>query len=246
MKRNLVLTSLLGLLMGATGAEAQEGGPDEWLSGNVSVTSDYAFRGISQTLEEPALQGGFDLEHPTGLYLGAWGSSVNFGEDLSAGPRAQLELDVYGGYGVSLGGLLDLDLGAIYYMYPGAGDGRSYDFLELGLGAGRDVGPVSTSLSFQYSPDFFAGSGQGMYFGAEVGVPVSMLTLSGLLGHQTIEANDVFGTPDYTEWGLGASVGLFGLDVGARYLTTTVDEDECFGGSDLCGPRFVVSVGRAM
>src|SRR5688572_28248818 len=71
-----------------------------WLSGNVSLTSDYSLRGLSQTLDEPALQGGMDLRHPSGFYLGAWGSSVNFGETniTELGPRAQLELDVYGGF----------------------------------------------------------------------------------------------------------------------------------------------------
>src|SRR5690554_6265151 len=100
------------LLVTATAASAQEEAskPSDWFSANVAVTTDYTFRGISQTLEEPAVQGGMDLEHPSGLYLGTWGSSVNFGEDLTAGPRAQLELDVYGGFAPSIAGVADLDV----------------------------------------------------------------------------------------------------------------------------------------
>ena len=57
----------------------------------MAITSDYVYRGISQTLEEPALQGGFDVGTAFGGYLGVWGSSVNFGEDLGVGPRAQAQ-----------------------------------------------------------------------------------------------------------------------------------------------------------
>ena len=112
MRRAILLGIAASLVVGVGSAEGQDELDDlaEWMSGNVAVTSDYAFRGISQTLEEPAIQGGIDLEHPTGLYLGTWGSSLNFGEDM---PRAQVELDVYGGFGFSAAELFDVDLGLI-------------------------------------------------------------------------------------------------------------------------------------
>ena len=237
------------LVLGAGVAHGQESGSpstvQSWFSGNVSVTSDYSFRGISQTLEEPAIQGGLDLRHPWGLYLGTWGSSVNFGEDLSLGDRAQMELDLYGGIGRSLFGLATVDLGFIYYAYPGAENNRNYDFLEFGLGASRSVGPLSPAVSLKYSPDFFAESGEALYYGASLGVPVSFVTLNGSVGRQQIERNDVFGTPDYTDWGLGASVGFVGLSFTGKYIDTSLDDDECFGGSDLCGSRVVFSISRA-
>lgn len=231
----------------ASAQEAAEGGFASWLSGNVAVTSDYVFRGISQSLEDAAIQGGIDLKHPSGLYLGTWGSSVNFGEpDLSGGGRAATELDVYGGYGLSLAGLLALDLNATYYAYPGAGGGRNYDFVEFGLGATRGLGPVGAGVSLRYSPDFFAGSGSATYYGGSLSVPVSALTLSGALGQQRIEENETFGTPDYLHWSLGAALGWGGFNFGGQLQGTDLEEAECFGGSDLCGSRVVVSISRAL
>lgn len=248
MKGLIAAGAVLGLSLGGAPLGAQEAPPEAmgWFSANVSVASDYAFRGISQTLGEAAIQGGMDLAHPLGLYLGAWGSSVNFGEDLASGARAQMELDVYGGVAGAPLGLVELDLGFVYYTYPGAAGGRGYDFLELGLDAGRDLGPVSTAASLRYSPDFFAGSGTGLYYGGALGVPVSRLTLSGSVGRQTVEENGTFGTPDYVEWGLGAAVDAAGFQLGGRYLSTDLSAADCFGGSDLCGARFVLSLSRAL
>lgn len=240
-----ILSAMGAMLVSAGIAGAQEAStPAEWFSTNVSVTSDYAFRGISQTLEEPALQGGMDLEHPSGLYLGTWGSSVNFGEDLIGGPRAQLELDAYGGYRLSIPEVVDLEVGAIYYMYPGAHGGRNYDFLELGLGASRAAGPVETGLSLSYSPDYFGASGPGLYYGGSLGVPIGLVTLGGSVGHQAIDENDVFGTPDYTDYTLSASVTVLGFGLTAAYTDTDLQAAECFGGSDLCDARMVLSVSR--
>src|SRR5688500_15812419 len=95
-----VTLAIGGVLLGreqARGQDTQESAPAPApacaLTGNVGITTDYAFRGISQTLREPALQGGVDLTGPAGMYAGIWGSSLNFGEDLEAGPRAQVEVD---------------------------------------------------------------------------------------------------------------------------------------------------------
>jgi len=224
----------------AVGAEAQE----VELTGNVSLASDYAFRGISQTMEEPAVQGGLDVSGPAGVYLGAWGSSVNFGEDL---PRAQLELDVYGGIAPSVAGF-DFDLGALYYLYPGSESANNFDFYEIYGGVGRTVGPLGLGLSAAYSPDFFAASGTGVWFGAEasVGVPGTPLTLDGSLGKQSIEENDVWGTPDYMAWSAGIGAELFGASIGATLTGTDLEEGECFGGSDLCNTRVILSVGRGL
>jgi uncharacterized protein (TIGR02001 family) len=246
MMRSIWCVLGLGLLVGVPAA-AQEaaGGARDWLSGNVAVTSDYAFRGVSQTRQQPALQGGIDVVHPTGFYLGTWGSSVNFGEDLATGPRAQVELDVYGGFGASLGGVADLDLGAVYYMYPGTG-ARGYNFLEFGLGASRGVGPLGVGLSALYSPNFFAESGTGVYYGGTLDVPVSIFTLSGSVGRQMIENNDAFGTPDYTDWGISASVGLWGLNLGGALVGTDLSREQCFGGDNICRTRAIVSLSREM
>src|SRR3989440_10997155 len=85
------------------------------LTGNIALVSDYRFRGISQTFEEPALQGGFDYAHSSGLYLGNWNSNVSQGAGF---PGGNIEMDFYGGWKKTFGDI-GLDLGAIYYYYPG-------------------------------------------------------------------------------------------------------------------------------
>jgi uncharacterized protein (TIGR02001 family) len=232
----------------AWGQEEASGsrGVQGWFSGNVAVQSDYLFRGISQTSTKPAIQGGLDLVTPMGPYVGIWGSSVNFSEDLSAGQRAQMEMDVYGGVRKSLAGVVDVDLGAIGYLYPGAAGSRHYDFLEVGLGLSRNLGPVGATVSAKYSPNYFAHSGDAEYVSAQLGLPISRLTLSGSVGHQLIENNAAFGTPDYTDFGAGVGVAWAGFNVSGKVLATDLEEEECFGGSNLCKPRFVFAVARAM
>jgi uncharacterized protein (TIGR02001 family) len=84
-------------------------------TGNMSLVSDYRFRGISQTFKKPALQGGFDYSHETGFYAGNWNSNVNEGAGF---PNGNLEMDFYGGWKKTWGDW-GLDVGAIYYYYPG-------------------------------------------------------------------------------------------------------------------------------
>ena len=102
-------------------------------------------------------------------------------------------------------------------------------------------------VSASYSPDYFGGSGESWYYALDLGIPISLLTLSGSVGHQTIEDNAVFGTPDYTNWTLGVGVGLAGFDLSGQYVDTDIEDEECFaGGSELCGGRAIFSISRSM
>jgi uncharacterized protein (TIGR02001 family) len=91
---------------------------DSSLSGNVSLTSNYVFRGISQTGGHPAIQGGFDYSHSSGLYLGTWASNVNWLTDFQGYGSGSMELDLYGGYRNSAGPI-NYDVGYLAYVYPG-------------------------------------------------------------------------------------------------------------------------------
>ena len=122
------------------------------LSANVTLASDYILRGLSQTDHNPAVQGGFDWEHPTGFYLGVWGSNVHF-QDLPS----SLELDGYGGYTYHVNTDLSLSLGALYYSYWADGDRNSW---EVPLkSAWKDL-----SLEIDYSPRWQGQDAQSWYF----------------------------------------------------------------------------------
>jgi uncharacterized protein (TIGR02001 family) len=108
-----------GTVLAQAAAPAEK--PDFVVTGNFGITSDYRFRGLQQTDGDPAFQGGFDLAHSSGLYVGTWGSNVS---SWAAGPgtSTKLEIDLYGGYKTEVAGV-GVDVGAIAYMYPGSSTG---------------------------------------------------------------------------------------------------------------------------
>ena len=97
--------------------------PDYTLSYNVGAVSDYRFRGMAQTAGGPAVQGGVDFAHKSGLYLGAWGSNVNWIKDFNLATKGSFEIDLYGGYKGEITSGLTYDLGVIAYQYPGNNSG---------------------------------------------------------------------------------------------------------------------------
>jgi uncharacterized protein (TIGR02001 family) len=119
-------------------------------AGNVGVTSDYVFRGISQSNEEAAIQGGVDFTCGK-FYAGFWGSSIGFGNGT--------EIDLYGGYKTSIG-RLNIDLGFIYYGYPGAASGDNLDYYEFKASANADLwkgGNLGGTVF--YSPEYTGNTG---------------------------------------------------------------------------------------
>lgn len=241
MKRVMINAIAVALSMSATNIARAE------FSANVALTSDYVFRGISQTDEQPAIQGGFDYNHASGLYAGIWGSNVDFGEDTGdgLGRRAQMELDLYAGFASKLANRLGYDVGVIYYSYPGAGSGRNYNFTEVYGKLSYDFGPAAANVGVNYSNDFFASSGNAAYYYGEVEVPVGKrLKVGAHIGRQNIDDNNAYGTPDYTDYRIGLSADYAGFGFGLHYTDTSLNKSDCFGGSDLCDGRLVFSVSK--
>src|SRR5438270_7162116 len=117
MRKFVVPLALAASASAASIASAQQAAPaPSPVTGNMTLVSDYRFRGISQTLGYPAIQGGFDYAHASGLYLGNWNSNVS---SAAGYPGGNLEMDFYGGYKKAFGDF-GLDVGAIYYYYPGS------------------------------------------------------------------------------------------------------------------------------
>jgi uncharacterized protein (TIGR02001 family) len=200
----------------------------DWtFTGNAGVFSDYRFRGISQTNKKPAFQGGFDIGHASGAYVGNWNSNI----DSAFFNGANLEMDFYGGYKLPVGPVT-LDFGALYYYYPGSGAGGTFkiDNTELYIGAG--YGPVSFKYSHSIS-DFFGIDdsknswyleGNGTY---EIG---SGFALVGHVGYQKLKRNariiemgSTTLTDSITDWKLGVTYDLSGFILGASYVGTNRD-----------------------
>jgi uncharacterized protein (TIGR02001 family) len=206
-------------------------------SGNIALTTDYAFRGISQTDENAAVQGGFDAAYGQ-FYAGTWASNINFGTG-----GANMELDVYGGYKPVVGPVT-LDLGIIGYLYPGAHDPTA----ELDYWEGYVKGTIAPTekttlgLSVFYSPEFTGESGDGWYVEANGSAALTdAISVSGAVGYQTVDqAGFFFGEDNYTTWNLGGtySAGGFGFDL--RYVGTDIDN------ASIADDRVIFSIKRAL
>lgn len=117
MKSKLYNSLILAVLAMPGIAMAEEASP---FSANVGLTTDYIFRGISQTSGNPAVQGGIDFAHESGFYAGVWGSNVSWITDFGATGSASLELDTYLGFSNSIAEDFTYDVGFIRYNYPGS------------------------------------------------------------------------------------------------------------------------------
>lgn len=201
------------------------------LSYNLGVTSDYVFRGVSQTQEDPAIQGGIDATYGIG-YAGVWASNVDFGAD---DPTA--EIDLYAGVRPTIGDT-SLDLGVLYYGYvEDKGIQGSYSYVELKAAASHTFGPATLGAAVYYSPEYPGDGGDATYVEANAAMPIAeKLTLSGAVGHQAIKN---YG--DYNTWNIGVAYALTDkLSADLRYHDT---DEHKFG--KIYDSRIVVSLKAA-
>jgi len=215
-------------------------------SGTVALTTNYVFRGLSQSDNNPAIQGSFDyalpLSEQVSVYAGVFGSSVDFND----GDEASIEVDLYTGVAYQPTEKLSTSFTAFYYLYPGASSSLNYDYFEFFADANYDLDKVVLGATAAYSPDNFASSGDAFYVEGRADVPLPQdLTLSAALGYQTISDNAAFGTPDHLNWSVGLGYSLAGFDLSLKYTDTDLSRGECFGGTDLCDAGAVFTVSRS-
>jgi len=237
MRKSLLALSVFAALpLLSTSAMAE----DSPISANVALVSDYQYRGISQTNENMALQGGFDYAHASGFYVGTWGSNVSWLSDLSttdAPISSSLEIDVYGGYSTEISGV-GIDVGLLQYLYPGnypAGF-NSADTLEGYVGV--SYGPVTLKVSHSFTDLFGVDDSDGsQYYDLSASHEIAGFTIDAHVGRQKIENCDGC---SYNDWKLGVGTSLMGLDVGLAYVDTDIDSSV-----DVADARVIVSVGKS-
>lgn len=231
MKKLLMSAACAASLMGGV-ALAEDESP--WsVSGTVGVTSNYMFRGITQSDGDPALQAGVTVAHESGFYAGFWGSNVDFNDGFFSGKEAaELELDLFAGYTFALDDATALDLNFTYYAYPGSYEAYDYDFWEIIVGLSHDFGVAKVGIKGAYTPDTFGADEEAFWLAGSVSVPiVDWLSISGNVGEQWFEFGD-----DYTHYDIGLTATYEGVSFDARYVATDLDYiDE----------EFVFSVGFA-
>lgn len=182
-------------------------------SGNVMLTSEYVYRGLAQTNEDPAIQGGFDYAHESGFYLGVWASNLEFGTTATNEPS--IEIDIYGGVSGQFDNGLGWDLGVLYYIYPdqNADSGADYDFLEF-YGSfnyewDTDYKPT-VEVGFAYSPDFFGEDDTGLWVHSGLGLTLAdSFNVYANVGYQDVDGDKT--TPegfDYFYYAIGVSKSI--------------------------------------
>lgn len=215
-------------------------------SANVGLYSDYRFRGVSQTEEGPAIQGGFDVDFGNGFYLGNWNSSL--GAESYAGTDG-IEMDFYGGYAGEINGV-GYDVGLLQYYYPGATDsnpttgGLDINTLEI-YGSASYMG-FSAGLSYAISDYFGVDNSDGTtYF--TLGYEHSFSdNLSGYLhyGMTSYDGIDNGGSDngllDYDDYAIGVTYTMGKYEFGAAYIDTDLPKSN--GGLFSGDSTVVVSV----
>ncbi|MGK0266223.1 MAG: hypothetical protein ACI82N_000467 [Maricaulis sp.] len=211
-------TLSLAVLLSTTAAAAVSA---QSIEGNVALSTNYIYRGISQTDDGPAISGGFDYAAESGLYAGVWASSVDFGDDTT------MEMDVYGGYAFTAGSW-DLDFGALYYGYPDSPSaGGDQNFWELYAGVGHALGPLAWDAKVSWSPDFYMESGPATYI--ETGLGYEFAAGVSVDARMAASRFDDFPGADYEDYQLGISGTMFenvGWDL--RYHALSDDGDDSF------------------
>ena len=245
MKTSMWKAGLFGVVSMASLAQLAQAEEGAWgpFSGGATLTSDYVFRGISQSDRDAAVQGYLQYDHASGFFANIWASSIDFNDDADA----RVEVDFTAGYNFSLGPDTTGAVKAVYYWYADAdipsGD-PEYDYWELIGSVGHDFGKFSVSGEITYSPDYFEESGDAWALTGGASVPVmdtflfftDGLEASAHVGHQWFDGD---GDYLYYDFGATASWGQFALDV--RWVDTDLNTSEC-GLTQNCEGHIVLTV----
>jgi uncharacterized protein (TIGR02001 family) len=215
------------------------------ISANVTLASEYVYRGISQTREKLALQGGFDYAHSSGLYIGTWGSNISWITDVESTATSNLELDVYAGYKGSAGDI-GYDVGVLHYDYPGSYPAGFVSANTDELYVAGSYKMFTLKYSHAISNLFGYSDSKGSnYIEASANFEVmSGLTLGLHAGHQKIKNYSDYSYTDYKvsltkDFGGGLGVtGAYTDTTGNKDLYTSKDTKTADG-------RFVLSVSKA-
>jgi uncharacterized protein (TIGR02001 family) len=177
-------------------AHAQESKPENEISYNAAITTDYRYRGLSQTRLDPALQGGADfVNNPTGLYVGTWLSTIKWTKDL--GGDGNIEWDIYGGKKGQFNELLSYDIGGLYYFYPSNELHPSANTFELYGQLG--IGPAYVKYSHSTTNLFGTADSKGSGY-LDIGANIEIMagvTLNLHAGHQKVAHNSQFSYDDF-------------------------------------------------
>lgn len=253
MKLNAI--ALAAVLAAASfGTFAAEEAKSDWtITGNAGLFSDYRFRGISQTDKKPAFQGGFDIAHSSGFYVGNWNSNID--SEFFGG--ANLEMDFYGGYKGAVGDIA-YDVGLLHYAYPNSDRNLPSKIKNTEIYFGASYSIVSAKIYYPLG-DFFSaeknvggGNAAGSYY-LDLSTAYDLgggWGLAGHIGYQKLKGAaklaeiDGTVTSSYVDWKLGVTYSFpNGFVAGLSYIDTNRDYAGV-GGTKISGSTAVLSLAK--
>ena len=197
MKKAILATTLGASLVALSGAAVAD------FSANVGATSNYVWRGATQTTNMGAISGGLDYSSDIGIYVGTWASDTTLGSQ---------ELDLYGGYAAEFGGF-GIDVGVISYTYPQTPTGTDIDWTEVYVGLSYKM----FSAQINNSSNALASGDDGLYVEVAADFDVAKdLTLGLHVGNYDFKDPASAGYEDYTDFSISLSKGEFSI-----YLSDT-------------------------
>tara|TARA_R110002049_G_scaffold21461_1_gene78591 strand:- start:1084 stop:1782 length:699 start_codon:yes stop_codon:yes gene_type:complete len=198
-------------------------------SASVALSTEYVWRGITQTDSEPAISGSFDVGHSSGAYAGVWASNVDFGDDTS------LEIDYYAGFGGDFGESgVSYDLGVTYYDYP---DGVDLNFMETYGSLSYSFLSAGVAYTAWADDDSYEGSA---YYTLDATHDIGMFSLAAGVGYYDYDD----GT-DYTNYHIGASTELAGFGLDLTYTDTNSDAEDIFG-ANAADSALIFTISKSM
>jgi uncharacterized protein (TIGR02001 family) len=251
LQKTAIAAAISGLFAPAAFAQATPAPEASPVTANVTVVNDYRFRGISQSNQKPAIQGGFDYAHESGLYIGNWNSSISWLSDAVPGASAPIEMNFYGGFKKELiaPGFAS-DFGVYQYAYPTSGyTATNPNTTEIYAAQNFTAGSVTGFLKFSYAVtnNFGASNSTGSNYTdltANYDTGFWGVGLNAHVGYQYVAGNNADGISNsslysYTDWKIGLTKdfggGLSGavawIDTNAARANFTNAQGKFVGGS---------------
>ncbi len=250
----MAASALAGVLFTAAPAFADEAAPpsDFTITGSATVASQYRFRGLSQSNNQPVIQGSMTLTHSSGFYISTWGSSASSSAYADSPiDIGGTEIDIYGGFAKEVGAGVKVDVGVIGYIYPGSksiNGGTSANYVEVYGSLAKTFGPVSAKVGVYYAPaqkvfnlSVFSPTRNNTYVYGDLSsaIPGTPITLHGHLGHTGGGFN--YAKP-YLDYSIGASVTWKALTLDASLVGTNVSQADVFNCNYFYRPAKPVAV----
>ena len=225
MKKSLIALALVSAFAAPAFAEEAAPAAAPALTGNIALTSNYVFRGISQSQNKPALQGGFDYNHASGLYVGIWASNVGWVDAGGYKANNSLETDFYAGYKGAFAEDFTFDVGAIKYYYPGTAvaGAATPDTIEGYVAIGWKFVTLKYSHTLsEYMVGWRGANGENSrnsnYLDLSANYDLGNgWGINGHVGHQEIKN---VAEASYTDWKLGVTKDIGYGVVGLSYTDT--------------------------